>query len=270
MSDTARPAPALSTVTVCFRNPADLDATLASLAALDENLVEIVVVDGSPGDECADVVREHRVDRYIHERDKGKFDAMNKGVLAATGDAVLMANSGDGIADAAALEHLLGRERSRLASHIVYGDAIRIVGSRRFMVAADPVVGPEQIRTGVFPSHQSTLIPRAFCAANLYDGDMDVAGDTLLMARAFSQLPQVYAPIVIGVFGHGGVSSRPTSWRASMRHYRERIEATRYRWDEKLGLIARLAVRTAMALHAPKLLERWQERSAARKLPPAP
>ena len=58
---------------------------------------ELIVVDGGSDDGTLDVLRQYAgsIDYWISEPDRGIYDAMNKGIAAATGKFVLHLNAGD-------------------------------------------------------------------------------------------------------------------------------------------------------------------------------
>ena len=59
--------------------------------------IEYVIVDGLSTDGTLDIIKKYqdKISKLISEKDKGIYDAMNKGLAAATGDYVLFMNSGD-------------------------------------------------------------------------------------------------------------------------------------------------------------------------------
>ena len=85
----------LSVVTITFNDPAGFRRTFDSI---NLDLVEWIVVDGSNIPEVREDNRklvENSPVRLIQEPDKGRFDAMNKGLRAASGDLVCLLNGGD-------------------------------------------------------------------------------------------------------------------------------------------------------------------------------
>ncbi|NND62536.1 MAG: glycosyltransferase [Flavobacteriaceae bacterium] len=89
--------PKISVVTVNYNNAEGLRQTIQSVIEQEQDEVEYIVIDGNSGDGSAAVIREFEsnVDHWISERDKGVYEAMNKGIDMATGDYVLFLNSGD-------------------------------------------------------------------------------------------------------------------------------------------------------------------------------
>lgn len=89
----------LSIITVVYNDVAGFIKTAESVAAQREFYPEIeyVVIDGGSKDGTAEAIRDAAagVDYWVSEPDLGIYDAMNKGIRAATGTALLFLNAGD-------------------------------------------------------------------------------------------------------------------------------------------------------------------------------
>ena len=94
----ARAEPPLVTiVSVVFNAAGELTALLESIAAKRDAETELVVVDGGSKDNTIEVLRRYddAIDYWVSEPDNGIYDAMNKGIAAATGHYILHLNAGD-------------------------------------------------------------------------------------------------------------------------------------------------------------------------------
>jgi glycosyltransferase involved in cell wall biosynthesis len=91
--------PKLSVITVVFNNVRDIERTILSVIGQTYTNIEYIIIDGSSTDGTLDVIAKYkdRVSKLISEKDKGIYDAMNKGLAVSTGDYVLFMNSGDEI-----------------------------------------------------------------------------------------------------------------------------------------------------------------------------
>jgi glycosyltransferase involved in cell wall biosynthesis len=236
--------PILSIITICFRNPDDLERTLTTIADLPAN-VECLIIDGSPDDSCAAIARRFPWARHLQQHDDGKYDAMNHGIAAARGDGLLFLNSGDELASRTALVQLLDEHAGSLVTDIVYADCKHRSGGQDILVVAPTPYG-ENLRLGRLPSHQSTIIPRRYHVEHLYDATMFFAADTYFLKRAYRDLPSRHFAQVIGVFSHGGASTSPGKIAMLLKQYRE------------LSLVHELSTRerraTALLLMRRKLL----------------
>ncbi|RIW11792.1 glycosyltransferase [Algoriphagus lacus] len=89
--------PKISIITVCFNCVHDIEGTILSVINQKYDNFEYIIVDGGSTDGTLDVIYKHigSIDFLISERDKGIYDAMNKGIGLATGDWINFMNSGD-------------------------------------------------------------------------------------------------------------------------------------------------------------------------------
>jgi glycosyltransferase involved in cell wall biosynthesis len=89
--------PLVSIISVVFRARQELPSLLESIIALCDDHTELIVIDGGSDDGSIDILRhfDDSIDYWISEPDQGIYDAMNKGIAAATGKFVLHLNAGD-------------------------------------------------------------------------------------------------------------------------------------------------------------------------------
>ncbi|WP_134089474.1 glycosyltransferase family 2 protein [Olivibacter sp. XZL3] len=98
-ADTSNFLPTLSVITVVYNNVRDIERTIRSVLAQNYPNIEYIVIDGGSTDGTLKIVDQYktRISKVVSERDKGIYDAMNKGIRLATGDYLLFMNSGDEI-----------------------------------------------------------------------------------------------------------------------------------------------------------------------------
>ena len=90
--------PLFSIITITFNAESTLEPTLCSVAAQQENDYEYLIVDGASKDGTVALARQYDcVTRIISEPDRGLYDAMNKGIKAATGEYLVFLNAGDSL-----------------------------------------------------------------------------------------------------------------------------------------------------------------------------
>jgi glycosyltransferase involved in cell wall biosynthesis len=89
--------PVLSVITIVYNNARDIERTLLSVLNQTYDAIEYIVVDGASNDGTLEIIKRHEghIAKLISEKDKGIYDAMNKGLSLATGDYVIFMNSGD-------------------------------------------------------------------------------------------------------------------------------------------------------------------------------
>ena len=87
----------VTVITVCYNALLDLKQTLDNVLMTKNVDYDIVVIDGNSDDGTKEFLDDASITRltYISEPDNGIYDAMNKGVLLATGEYVIFMNAGD-------------------------------------------------------------------------------------------------------------------------------------------------------------------------------
>jgi glycosyltransferase len=87
--------PKFTIVTACFNSSATIRETLESVAQQDYLDFEHWVIDGGSKDNTIEIVKEFPHVKWISEKDRGHYEAMNKGIQRAAGDLLLMLNADD-------------------------------------------------------------------------------------------------------------------------------------------------------------------------------
>ena len=106
----------ISIITINYNDAEGLRKTLASVASQTYTDIEHIIVDGASTDGSVDVIREYETINlsstnpirivWVSEKDKGIYDAMNKGVAKASGEYLLFLNGGDALASPTAIQIL--------------------------------------------------------------------------------------------------------------------------------------------------------------------
>lgn len=218
-----------SIITVCFNNAAHIKETIDSVLLQDHPNIEYIVVDGASTDGTVDIVTSYgnKISKFISEPDNGVYDAMNKGIEAASGEVVGFVNGDDMLARIDVISALDKVFQSDLVD-AVYGDA--------YMVDPDDITDVKRFwrgqkydrsrfKKGWMPPHLGTYIKRQ-CYVDLgsFRSDLPVSADYELMLRFMykNNIRVRYLPRVIVRFRLGGVSNRSLRhiWKANLEVYR--------------------------------------------------
>ena len=163
--------PLFSIITITFNAESTPEPTLCSVATQQENDYEYLIVDGASKDGTVALARQYDcVTRIISEPDRGLYDAMNKGIKAATGEYLVFLNAGDSLYAPDTLKKLhdfIGENRP----DILYGETAIVDSDRRF-IAMRRLKTPEKLswksfRMGMLVCHQAFIVRREL--APLYD-----------------------------------------------------------------------------------------------------
>ena len=86
-----------SIITINYNNRDGLEETIKSVIEQTFEDYQYIIIDGGSTDGSVDVIKKYadKIDYWISEPDKGRYNAMNKGIKQATGDYLNFMNSGD-------------------------------------------------------------------------------------------------------------------------------------------------------------------------------
>lgn len=116
----------VSVVTVCYNAAGTIASTLDSVRAQTWRPLESVVVDGGSSDGTQAIVAHYSdvTGTVVSERDKGIYDAMNKGIELARGEIIHFLNADDSFVDEGVVEAAARVFMAEPDVDLVYGDAI--------------------------------------------------------------------------------------------------------------------------------------------------
>ena len=117
----------ISVITICFNAVAHIDETLRSVVMQDHKDIEHIVIDGGSTDGTQQKIMRYRevIAHFTSEKDKGVYDAMNKGLRAATGEVIAFVNAGDMIAHRSCISEM-ANEFAKEDADAIYGDAYMV------------------------------------------------------------------------------------------------------------------------------------------------
>lgn len=227
--------PKISLITVTFNSDKTLRDTINSVLKQTYTNIEYIVVDGLSKDNTMDIVREYEPQfegrmKWISEKDKGLYDAMNKGVRMAMGDVVGILNSDDFFTANDVLEKVAAGFDEQ--TDAVYGDlhyvhpddlqhSVRYYSSKIFK--------RNLMRMGFIPAHPTFYCRReCFDKFGYYKTDYKIAADFDLLLRfiyvnriRIKYLPMDMVTMRTGGASTNGLKSRMGGMNEHLRSLRE-------------------------------------------------
>ena len=245
-------------ITVCFNSAATLSTAIDSVLAQKDVNIEYIVVDGGSTDGTVDIIKEYSTRstcstrfsfKWLSERDRGMYDAINKGIKMATGDIVGILNADDVLATDDTLAHIASafeQKESPVPSSpfpvpqridALYADirfvkegesveALREAPTVRYCSAAK--WRPWMFRFAAMVPHPSFYVRRE-CFERLggYSLDYRICADFELELRylLLAKLKAAYLPECVVIMRMGGMST--SGWRSNLVINREDLRALR-------------------------------------------
>lgn len=205
----------VSIITATFNSESSIGAALRSIAIQNYLNIELIIIDGASTDNTVSLVKEKysRPVKIISENDQGIYDALNKGLNAATGDIIGFVHSDDFLASPQILydvvNSLQGNEADGVYGDLQYVDkedtskVIRYWKSKTFT--------PDLINKGWMPAHPTLFLKKeVYQKHGDFNLEYNIAADYDLMLRIFGDrsLKFHYLPQVITKMRVGGASNR--------------------------------------------------------------
>ena len=208
-------APTFSVVTIVLNDEAGLRATMANIRSQTFRDFEWIIVDGGSRDGVPDLLRSGAsgAQRWVTEKDRGVYDAMQKGTDLARGRFVVYMNAGDSFSGPEVLSVVAAHIGTAASGvDVVFGGATLILPNGRRHYRA-----PRNIERVIWRSlpanHQATYFSRKALLATPYDTHFRIAGDYALVAMMYrANVAVSYLDTSLVDFRVGDLSSRHP-WR---------------------------------------------------------
>ena len=205
----------VSIITVCFNSESTIVDTLRSVSSQSYQEIEHIIIDGGSHDGTIDLVKRHghRVQKLVTGPDKGIYDAMNKGLVLATGDYVAYLNSDDFYCDNTVIQQVVAAIQET-GSDVIFGDLsyvqrenpkqrVRYWKSRAFKQGS--------FAKGFPPPHPTFFMKRELLVElGGFDLSYSLASDFDLMFRALEikKYNSTYLPFEITSMRMGGATNK--------------------------------------------------------------
>ncbi len=208
--------PLISIVTVVYNGEKYLEETILSVINQTYDNVEYIIIDGGSTDKTLEIIKkyEDKIDYWISEKDKGIYDAMNKGVTLCVGEIIGIVNADDFIY----LETLENVKDALLKDTMfTYGDLDLAYDNGEIFGKAYSL-GLENIKYKIF-RHMPFLHPTMFIKKEvykkigLYDTSYKLSADYDFILRLIEgNVMGKRLNLPTGVFRLGGQSGGVTSY----------------------------------------------------------
>ena len=212
----------LSIITINYNNAQGLIKTFNSVLTQTYTQFEHVIVDGASTDNAIEIIQQYEKDAtargikvvWISEKDKGIYNAMNKGIRMASGEYMQILNSGDCLAADTVVADMFAALKENECPEILYGNMLKTVDWKTYQrdnCGANSDYTPNSFLyfyKGTL-NHDCAYIKRSlFEKFGYYNEKMKICSDWEWYVRAivFGNISPVYVNIDVTIFDMNGVS----------------------------------------------------------------
>jgi glycosyltransferase involved in cell wall biosynthesis len=202
--------PKLTVITIVYNNVRDIERTVLSVLNQTYTNIEYLIIDGVSADGTLEILKKYegRISKLISERDKGIYDAMNKGLAMASGEYILFMNSGDEIYASDTVEKVFATATN---ADIYYGETEmynedwKSLGQRRH--SAPESFTWKDFKYGMSISHQAIYIRRSLTEP--YDTGYKLSSDIDWIIKAAKKAEKIVnTRLYVAKYLVGGMSKK--------------------------------------------------------------
>ena len=208
--------PKISIITAVYNGEKHIAQTIESVLGQSYTNIEYIVIDGGSTDKTVEIVNRYRnrIQHFVSERDKGIYDALNKGIGFATGDVIGLLHADDTFSGPLTLASIAkifeGEKADGVYSDLVYikkdegkSRVIRYWESCKFELSL--------LSQGWMPPHPTLYLKRSiYEQVGKFNLNYPIAADYDFILRVFQTkgLKFFYLSEVTVQMQVGGVSNR--------------------------------------------------------------
>jgi len=204
----------ISIITVCFNSAKTITDTIHSVASQDYHEIEHIIIDGGSTDGTVEIIANvSSVASFVSEPDKGIYDAMNKGILMATGDIIGILNADDFYSRTDAISLMASvfsdKQVDACYADLVYVDAINTDKIKRYWKSCKFESG--LFLKGWMPAHPTFFARKSvYQQHGLFHLNYRIAADVEMLFRLLEmkQINAVYLPETIIKMRLGGTTNK--------------------------------------------------------------
>ncbi len=205
----------VSLITVVFNCQEFIEQCIQSVIGQRYPDLEYIVIDGFSSDNTGLIINKYvnRIAYYVSEPDRGMYDALNKGIAAATGELIGIVNSDDYLVSPNVISDMVNFLISKKAD-AVYGNLNYVKRTNEGIIKRKWRSNPlnrKDLELGWMPAHPTLLIKKAyFKDYGGYALNLGTAADYELILRFLYKhhLNAVFCDRLVIHMRMGGISNK--------------------------------------------------------------
>lgn len=227
----------ISIITATFNSAATVRDAIESVLRQTYKDIEYIIKDGGSQDETVSIAKEYEPRfegrmKIISERDGGIYDALNKGIEAATGEVVGFLHSDDFFTSDDVIAQVADTFEADESLDAIYGDIHFVKEGEldkcvRYYSSAD--FTRERMMQGLIPAHPSFYCRReVYHKYGMFDTSFKVAADFEQLLRFIyvntintKYIPKDFVTMRTGGASTSGIKARATIMKEHLRAFQE-------------------------------------------------
>ncbi|MBK7681319.1 MAG: glycosyltransferase [Bacteroidetes bacterium] len=205
----------ISIITITYNSAATVEDTIKSVVMQDFPNVEYLIIDGKSKDATLQIAEKYKdkISKIVSEKDKGLYDALNKGIKHATGDIIGMLHSDDLYSNPQVLSKIVKTFQDNPDAEGVYADLVFVNRNDTDKVMRTWESGTYQegdFLKGWMPPHPTFFVKKdTYEQHGGFNTELKLSADYELMLRLIhkNQIKLAYLNEVIVKMRMGGVSN---------------------------------------------------------------
>ncbi len=178
----------VSIITVTMNSEKYLSGCINSVKGQSHKDIEYIIIDGQSTDGTLNIIKQNQkhISYWVSEKDHGMYDAINKGIMMATGDIIGILNSDDMFASADSVRSIVDcfetTGTDSVYGDLVYVDALNPQKILRYWKGNS--YKRSRFRYGWMPAHPTFYMKRELISQyGFYENHYFTAADYEFMAR---------------------------------------------------------------------------------------
>jgi glycosyltransferase involved in cell wall biosynthesis len=223
----------LSIITVTKNNLSGLKKTVKSVEKylIKTKEIEHIIIDGLSDDGTSEFLETLQKIKYRIKKDTGIYEAMNRGIDASSGDAILFINAGDLLCTDIDLDKIIKKLDYKTK---IYCFRCRLKYEDDEYIAPSTYKGDFSINHIV---HQSIICPKKILIENKFNEMIPISADSEWKLKVLNKYGAIYREEILSEFELGGISNS-ASLRSTMKYLKQSSSYT-----EKLKHITKFLMR---------------------------
>lgn len=200
----------LSIITINYNNASGLQKTMQSVLEQNFKNYEYIVIDGGSNDGSIDVIKKYadKITYWVSEKDKGIYNAMNKGIQKAQGEYCLFLNSGDFLCSSNVLKKIFVVNGN---TDIIYGNMVIDWGNGEKTNGKMPdIIDTQQMYNDTLWHPVSFIKRTLFEKYGLYDESYKIVADYDFFFKTIitKKVSTKHVSVFVSEYNADGFSSR--------------------------------------------------------------